>query len=244
MFISAIYNKGFVMESWFNIFSLVFTVSVRSFWIKKSFWIGIIIFALCLLILFPFSLGTQVIKRPDVQIGCLWAIMEFVAALCISRMFTTEQEANALDILLCSRSSRWAILFAKICFTALLIFSLQIPILFFWMFFFNVDFFSITTFVLNLFFPSIFFSFGSAAIGAFVYGLTVRSLAKEILQPILFFPLQTALLLASVSISLSANSLDSLSSAFGQQAWWTILVLYPVIFSTLGWIFSFMLLEE
>ena len=229
---------------WFNTFLLVFKVSIRSFWIKKSFWLATLIFALCLLILFPFSLGIPVIKRPDVQIGCFWAIMEFVAALCVGRMFVAEQEANALDILLCSRSFRSAILFAKFCFTSFLIFSLQIPILFFWIILFNVNVVSFMTLVGNIVLASIFFSFGSASVGALVYGLTTRSLAKEILQPILFFPLQTGILLASVSVSLSANSLNTLSGVFSGQAWWTILILYPVLFSAIGWVFSFTLLEE
>jgi len=165
-------------KRWLNTFFLIFHVSVRSFWIKKSFWLGALIFALCLLILFPFSLGTQVIKRPDVQIGCLWTIMEFVAALCVGRMFATEQEAQALDILLCSRSFRSAILFAKICFTTLFIFSLQIPILFFWLILFNVTIHSYLNFIVT----SFFFSFGSASLGSLIYALTTRSLAKEILQ--------------------------------------------------------------
>lgn len=237
-------KQGLIQGEWINTFCLVFTVSSRSFWMKKSFWLGTLVFALCLLILFPFSLGTPVIQRPDVQIGCLWAIMEFVAALCVGRMFASEQEASALDILLCSRSSRSSILFAKVCFTTLLIFSLQIPILFFWLILFNVKATSFLLFIENLLLTSFFFSFGSASIGSLIYALTTRSLAKEILQPILFFPLQTGILLASVSVSLIANSLNTLSSVFSEQAWWSILILYPIIFSSLGWIFSFILLEE
>lgn len=238
-----IITRKYPIYSWVNTFALVFKISLRSFWLKKSFWLATLIFALCLLILFPFSLGISVIKRPDVQIGCLWAIMEFVAALCVGRIFVVEQEAHALDILLSSRSFRSAILFAKVCFTSLFIFSLQIPILFFWIILFNVQIPSFK--IIEYFFiVSFFFSFGSASIGSLVYALTTRSLAKEILQPILFFPLQTGILLASVAVTLSASSLSALSSALGEQAWWTILIIYPVLFTAIGWIFSSALLEE
>jgi heme exporter protein B len=229
---------------WINTFKLILSISFRSFLIRKTFWLASLIFALCLLILFPFSLGIPVVKKPDVQVGCLWAIMEFVAALCVSRMFSVEQEAQALDVILSSRSPRSAILFAKIFFTAVFIFTLQIPIVFFWFVLFNVNASNLTFFILNLFGVSVFFSFGTASLGALIYSLTVRSQAKEILQPILFFPLQTGLLLASVSVTLAANSIELLSSAFNTQAWWTLLISYPIIFSSIGLIFSFNLFEE
>lgn len=229
---------------WWNTFTLVFKISFRSFKVKKTWWLGTFIFAICLLILFPFSLGTAVIKRPDVQIGCYWAMMEFVAALCVGRMFQAEHEAQALDILLSSRSQRSAILFGKLSFMSLFLFSLQIPILLFWMLFFNVETPSFFLFIENFLLANFFFSFGSASIGILVYTITTKSQGKEILQPILFFPLQTGILLACVSVTLIANSLNNLSGAFNAQSWWTILIFYPILFSALGWIFSPTLFEE
>jgi heme exporter protein B len=230
--------------NWLNTFLLINKVSARSFWVKKSVWLGTLIFAICLLILFPFSLGTEVIKRADVQIGCFWAIMEFVAVLSIGRMFYAEQEAQALDILLCSQSSRSSILLAKIFFLSFTLFSLTVPILFSWTLFFNITASSFILFYGKFLLTSLFFVWGCASLGALVHALTARSLAKDIIQPILFFPLQTGLLLASVSVSLSSNSASSLSGAFNSSTWWMILILYPVIFTTLGCIFSLFLLEE
>lgn len=229
---------------WWKTFFLVFQISTKSLWLRKSFWVANLIFAFCLLILFPFAFGIAIIKQPAVQIGCLWSILEFVSVLTIGQMYTAEQEAHALDLLLSSQNPRSAILMAKIIFTGLLIFSLEVPIHIFWMIFFNVSPLSFFSFTGNLTLISLFFAFGSSSLGALIYSLTSRSQAKEILQPILFFPLQTAILLASVNVSLSLESLQNLSAALSNQAWWTILMMYPVLFSAIGWILSSYLFEE
>ena len=90
---------------------------------------------------------------------------------------------------------------------------------------------------------SLFFNFGSASLGTLITCLTARSLAKEILLPMLFFPLQSGILLASVSLTINIGN-NSLLGAFSANAWWTILIAYPIIFTTLGLILSEILLQE
>lgn len=212
-------------------------------WLRKSSWLGTLVFSGCLLILLPFAFGTAVLKRTDVSLGSLWIIHEFVAALTVSRMFVPELEMNALDLLLSSRSQRSAILMGKISFTAAQIFSLQIPITLFWIVLYHVPeniFFDILPTLIPVYFA---FTLGTASLGALVFCLTVRSLARDILQPILFFPLQSALLLASVSLSVGSIS-TNLIGAFSNAAWWTILLSYPVLLITLGCLLSPILFQE
>jgi ABC-type transport system involved in cytochrome c biogenesis permease component len=192
------------------------------------------VFSGCLLILLPFAFGTAVLKRTDVSLGSLWIIHEFVAP---------ELEMKALDLLLSSRSQRSAILMGKISFTAAQIFSLQIPITLFWIVLYHVPeniFFDILPTLIPVYFA---FTLGTASLGALVFCLTVRSLARDILQPILFFPLQSALLLASVSLSVGSIS-TNLIGAFSNTAWWTILLSYPVLLITLGCLLSPILFQE
>jgi ABC-type transport system involved in cytochrome c biogenesis permease component len=158
-------------------------------------------------------------------------------------MFVPELEMNALDLLLSSRSQRSAILMGKISFTAAQIFSLQIPITLFWIVLYHVPeniFFDILPTLIPVYFA---FTLGTASLGALVFCLTVRSLARDILQPILFFPLQSALLLASVSLSVGSIS-TNLIGAFSNTAWWTILLSYPVLLITLGCLLSPILFQE
>ena len=232
------------VKRWLAAFFLINRLSIKSVLMRKSSWFASLVFAGSLLILFPFALGSSVLHRLDVRIGSLWSINEFVAAITISRMFYAEQEHYVMDYLLSSRMPRTSILFAKISFTALLIFSLQIPISFLWFIFYNISGDTFFAILPTLFFVSILFSLGSASLGALINCITTRSLAKEILQPMLFFPLQSALLLASVTLSLQAGTQDNLVGAFSASAWWTVLLVYPILFSALGFLLSSVLLQE
>ncbi|BBH51898.1 heme exporter protein CcmB [Fluviispira sanaruensis] len=238
------YNiKKIDFSNWFSYFIFINKISCRSIWVRKASWFGTLLFAGCLLILFPFGLGTEALQRNDVQIGSLWIINEFIAALVIGRMFSPEQESYALDYLLSSRIPRAALLAGKISFTSLQILSLQIPVTFLWVILYNVQS-SILIELLKTIVPvSLIFNLGTASLGALVSCLTARSLAKEILQPMLFFPLQSGLLLAAVSLSLQIGD-NVLLGAFSSSAWWTILSAYPILFTALGFVLSNVLLQE
>lgn len=210
---------------------------------RKSAWVGTLVFSACLLILLPFAFGTAVLNRVDVSLGSLWIVHEFVAAMTVGRMFAPELEMQALDLLLGSRSSRSALLLGKVSFTALQIFSLQVPITCMWVVFYHIQEHAVLELLPTLIPVYLAFTLGTAALGALVFCLTVRSLAKDILQPILFFPLQSGLILAAVSLSVRAFS-HNLIGAFDNQAWWTILLSYPVLLITLGCLLSSVLFQE
>lgn len=236
-------QKKITFSCWYLSFILVNKISIRSIWVKKASWFGTLVFASCLLILFPFGLGTEALKRIDIQIGSLWIINEFIAVLTISRMFAPEQESHAMDFLLASRVPKSSLLAGKITFTIFQILSLQIPVTFFWIILYNVPS-NILIELLKIIVPvCLIFNFGTASLGALVSCLTARSLAKEILLPMLFFPLQSGILLAAVSLTIQVGN-NSLLGTFSPEAWWTILFTYPILFTALGFLLSDVLLQE
>lgn len=236
-------QKKITFSCWFQNFILVNKISMRSIWVRKASWFGTLIFASCLLILFPFGLGTEALKRVDIQIGSLWIILEFISVLAVSRMFASEQESQALDFLLSTKAPRSSLLVGKITFTAFQILSLQIPVTFFWIILYNVPN-QILIELLKIIIPvSLIFNVGTASLGALVSCLTARSLAKEILLPMLFFPMQSGILLAAVSLTMQVGN-NSLLGAFSPEAWWTILFTYPILFTALGFLLSDVLLQE
>lgn len=236
-------QKKITLSYWLFIFIFINKISIRSAWANKASWFGSLIFASCLLILFPFGLGTEVLKRIDVQIGIFWIINEFIVVLFISRMFAPEQESHALDFLLSTRIPKSSFFAGKISITTLQILTLQIPITFFWIILYNVSGDFLFELIKTICLVSLIFNIGSASLGALISCLTTRSLAKEILQPILFFPIQSGILLAAVSITIQVGS-NSLLGSFSQEAWWTILITYPILFITLGFLLSNILLQE
>ncbi|APJ02697.1 heme exporter protein CcmB [Silvanigrella aquatica] len=236
-------QKKITILTWLHHFIFINKISFRSLWVRKATWFGTLIFACCLLILFPFGLGTEALKRIDIQIGSLWIINEFIVVLAVGRIFAPEQESYAIDLLLSSRIPRSSLLAGKISFSFFQILSLQVPVTFFWIILFNVPS-SILYELLKIIMPvSLLFNAGTASLGALVSCITARSLAKEILLPMLFFPLQSGILLAAVSLTVQVGN-NSLLGAFSPEAWWTILITYPIIFTALGFLLSEVLLQE
>ena len=229
--------------TWIQAFYFVNKIIFRAIWSRKASWFGTFIFACCLLILFPFGLGTEALQRADIQIGTLWIMNEFIAVLNISRMFAAEQECNGMDLLLSSKIPKSSIIAGEISFTAMQILSLQLPILILWIILYNINAVILNELFSTLLFVSLFFNLGTASLGSLISCLTARSLAKEILLPMLFFPLQSGVLLASVSLTIHIGN-NSLLGAFSANAWWTILIAYPIIFIVIGILLSEILLQE
>jgi heme exporter protein B len=233
-----------LLSRWLFTVTFVMQFSFRSVLIRKSQVLGIFVFSICLLILFPFAFGAEFILQSEVRHGAFWSIQEFVAALVVSRMFDAENESGALEFLLASRSPRSAILFGKTLFNALQMSFLQIPLVFFWIIFYKVPSENILQNI-RFFIPvCMLFHLSCASLGSLLCCAVARSQAKEILLPLLFFPLQISVLLASVTLMLKNDIGQQMVGGFGDAAWWTLLGGFPVVFFTVGFILDNALFQE
>ncbi|MCA2961962.1 MAG: heme exporter protein CcmB [Silvanigrellales bacterium] len=229
---------------WWHTFFFVTQFSLRGVLLRKASWFGVLSFAACLLILFPFAFGTELLAQGEVRHGAFWAIQEFVVALVVGRVFQAEQENGALEALLASRAPRSALLFAKTAFTAVQLLSLQIPLVLLWAVFYNVPTEGLMQNVRFLLPVCLLFNFGTSALGALLSCVVARSQAREILLPILFFPLQMAPLLAAVTLMLRNDPAYEYVGGFADGSWWTVLAAYPVVFLAVGFLLDDVLLQE
>lgn len=231
-------------SSWFKSCWLIFEYSARSVFIRKSSWAGTLAFATCLAILFPFSFGTELIQKAEIRHGAFWAINEFVVALTVGRLFTLESESGVLELVLSSGISRSALLFGKIIFVVLYLLSVQLPLLIVWIVFYNVP-----NAAIGLLLPSVFpllllFNLGTGTIGALLACVTARSTGRDLLMPLLFFPLQLSVLLAAVSLATYTDPAVVMLAGTQGSSWWTILLGVPVLFAAVGVLLSQALFQE
>ncbi len=221
----------------------VFQVSVRGVLSRKASWFGVLVFGACLLILFPFSFGSDLVKTEMVRMGCFWMIQEFVVVLLISRIFSVEAEQGALELLLNPGFSRQAVILGKILFNFVQLVSLQIPMCVIWWGLYEVPAEGSRQLLQDLVPVLLLFNLGTSCLGVILNGLTARSLGREILVPILFFPLQVSVLLAAVQLTLQDQLLLP-KGGFATPAWWSILIGFPVIFGSVGLLLRDALFEE
>lgn len=227
------------------IFSVFYILqfSFRSLVARKANWLGPLIFGACVLILFPFAFGTELLKQSEVRYGAFWMINEFIVALVAARIFASETEAGVLDFLLSSATPRSAIFFGKTAFTVLHLMSLQLPLVGLWLLIYNVPLPLVFESGRKVLATSFLFNFGTASLGVILSCITSRTLAKDLLFPILFFPLQVTLLISAVMLCLQGeNSL--IVDAIASSKWWAFLLGYPIVLITLGLISSDQLFQE
>jgi heme exporter protein B len=223
---------------------LIFEYSVRSVFVRKASWAGTLAFAACLAILFPFSFGTELIQKAEIRHGAFWAINEFVVALTVARLFTLEAESGILEMLLSTGVSRSALLAGKIMFVVLYLLSLQIPLLGVWIVFYNVPNASITSLAPIILPMLLLFNLGTGTIGALLACVTARSTGRDLLMPLLFYPLQLSVLLGAVSLATYSDPGVVMLAGTQGSSWWTILLGVPALFLSVGVLLSHALFQE
>jgi heme exporter protein B len=223
---------------------LVFEFSARSVFIRKASWAGTLAFAACLAILFPFAFGTELIQKAEIRHGAFWAINEFVVALTVGRLFAQESESGLLEVLLASGSSRSAILYGKIFFIVLYLLSIQLPLLVVWIVFYNVPFEAIQSLGVRILPLLCLFNLATGTIGALLSCVTARSTGRDLLMPLLFYPLQLSVLLGAVSLATATDPAVVMLAGTQGTSWWTILSGVPVVFLAVAILLSQSLFQE
>lgn len=224
-------------------FLLVMQVSFRGVMARKAAWFGVLVFGVCLLILFPFSFGTDLIKTEMVRLGSFWMIQEFLVVLLVTRIFSVETEHGALELMLHPGFEKSVIVVGKAFFTFLQLCTLQVPICVLWWALYEIPADQVLPLARVLVPVLVLFNAGTASLGVILNGLTARSLGREIVLPILFFPLQISVLLAAVQLTIQ-DALLTPKGGFTEAAWWAILGGFPLIFSAAGLLLKDALFEE
>lgn len=220
-----------------------FQMSLRSMGIHRAAMLGFLVFAACLVVLFPFALGTDLILTVEVRFGAFWMVQEFLVALVMGRIFENEREAGMLNFWLASRSPRQAIVVGKIAATFMQLVVLQIPLGLLWFIFFKVPMQNAIPTFQKIVPTALLFDAGTASLGVLLNCIVARTRAREIVFPVLFFPLQVTPLLAAVNLCLRGESnmvVESVSAA----TWWMLLAFFPVVFTAIGFLFGNDLFRE
>jgi heme exporter protein B len=223
---------------------LVFEYSVRTLLLRKASWAGTLAFAACLAILFPFAFGTELIQKAEIRHGAFWAINEFVVALSVARLFSVESEGGMLEYFLSTQAHRSALLFGKIFYIVLYLLSVQVPLILMWVVFYNVPGSVVASLGTRIVPLLLLFNLGTGTIGALLACVTARSTARDILMPLLFYPLQMSVLLAAVSLATLSDPNVVMLAGTSEQSWWTVMLGVPVVFLALGVLLSDVLFQE
>lgn len=181
----------------------------------KELFSSMFIFALLVIIIFIFSVDLSIVKANEVGPGVLWVAFLFAGTMGLNRSFMLEKENGCLEGLILTPADRTAIYFGKLISNLIFLMVMEIFILPLFMIFFNVDIISFLGPLLLVIFMG---TLGFCAIGTLLSSLSSNLKTREIMLPILLYPLIVPVVIAVVRMTgqvLDGESLGTMMNWVG-----------------------------
>src|SRR5438128_11297987 len=159
---------------------------------SKQTWMGMGLFALLVLVIFNFAVDLRVDNKAAIAPGVLWVAFVFASLLGLGRTIAAEREKGSLDRLLLCPVNRKAIYLAKLLGNLLFIGVVEIVALPIFAALFDVPLFGALLLIVIL------GTLGIAAIGTLFSAMAAETSARELLLPVLVFPLIVPVVIGAV----------------------------------------------
>jgi heme exporter protein B len=196
------------------------------------------VFALLVLVIFNFAFDLRVENAAAVAPGVLWVTVTFAGVLSLGRSFARERDRRTLDGLLLAPMDRSAIYAAKVIanvFAMLVVEIIAVPA---FIGLFNVKV-SLGLLVAGLVLGTV----GLGGVGTLFAAIAAHTRAREVLLPLLLFPIQVPVILATVKVTGGAVLVPgSAPPEVGQ--WLGLLVAFDAIFLSLSVLLFEHVIEE
>ena len=205
-------------------------------WRSRELFSAMLVFALLVILIFNFALELDARARASVTSGVLWVTFAFAGTLGLNRSMATEKDRGCLDGLLLAPVDRAVIYFGKAIGNLVFMLIVESIVLPIYSVLYNI----------NLFHPGLLMvvllgSIGYVAVGTLLSAMAVQTRTRDILLPILLFPLVIPVLIAAVKAS--GGFLQGF--AFSEvQNWINLLIVYDVIFIAISFMIFDYVVEE
>jgi len=196
------------------------------------------LFSLLVVVIFGFCFETQKVDVERLAPGMLWVAFSFSGILGLGHSFSTERHRGSLQALGLSPVDRSALFLGKMLGNILLLSMVEIV---------TVPVFSVLLHVpvlgclpqlaLVMFLATV----GFSAVGTLLSALAASSRMREMLLPILLYPIWIPILLAAVRATGDVLGGKGLMEAWG---WLRLILAFDLIFVTVGVLIFDQILEE
>lgn len=203
---------------------------------SKDLVVSVVVFGLLVVVVFNFALNNTPGMSEELAPGILWAAFAFSAILAMNRAFVRDQEQGGLEGLLISPVSRDAIFLGKA--LTSLIFMLLVEAVLLPVYAVMLDFSALSWYlILTIFLGTL----GFAVVGTLFSAMAVQTRSREIMLPVLFFPVLLPVIIAAVEASTRAVGGETF---IGLGRWLPLIGVFDAIFLVIcPWVFSFVVEE-
>jgi len=201
---------------------------------SKQTWMGMGLFALLVLVIFNFAFDLRVDNKAAIAPGALWVAFVFASLLGLGRTIAAEREKGLMDRLLLCPVDRKAIYLAKLLGNLLFIGVVELVALPVFAALFNVPLFAGSLLPIVLL-----GTLGIASVGTLFSAIASATQARELLLPLLIFPLIVPVVIGAVR---ATGAL--MVPAVNEPPWLGLITAFDVIFLSISMLTFEFVVEE
>ena len=185
-------------------------------------------FGTLLLFVFQFAFDLTTESVSALVPGLLWLAFLFTGTLGLAQLFQAEREQHNFDALLLAPLDTGALFLAKAGFNLALMAVVELVVIpLFWVLF-NLPSWNLLP---QIFLVTLLGTIGFCALGTLMSAVTLRARARELLLPLVLFPLMIPVILATIRCLEEVLRVGQLVE---EIAWLRLLLGFDVIFLTAG----------
>jgi heme exporter protein CcmB len=217
------------------VFKKDFAIELRSYEVLST----TLFFAMSCVAIFSFAFVKDGEAPEGAAAGILWIAIAFSGTLALGRTFERERYGDTLKALLLAPAARPAIYLGKLMGILALLFSTEAVIVPLVAFFFRAQLFAAPLLLLALLGLG---TLGFAAVGTLFAAMLIRARTRDVLLPILLYPVTIPVIIAGVLGT--AALLQSTPDRPVATLWISLLGFFDVVFITLSlWTFEPLMTE-
>lgn len=203
---------------------------------SKDILISVVVFGIVVVVMFNFALNVDAMSADRLAPGILWVAFAFSGVLAMNRSYALEKDKGSLEGLLLCPVSGDELYFGKMLGIFLFMIIIQVILLTVFAILFNFSGFSA-----SLGLAIVLATLGFASVGTLFAAISVQTRSREIMLPILFFPIILPVLVGAIEITSSAIAGEGIP---GGGRWLPLLAIFDAMFLVLcPWIFRSVLEE-
>lgn len=197
---------------------------------------AMLVFAILVILIFNFALELDAKTRSTVTAGVLWVTFAFAGTLGLNRSMAIEKDRGCMDALLLAPVDRSAIYFGKAIGNLIFMLIVVVIVIPIYSILYNINLFNA-----GLLLVILLGSIGYVSVGTLLASMAVQTRTRDILLPILLFPVEIPVFIAAVKAS--TGFLQGLEMA-EIMPWINLLIVYDVVFTALAFMLFDYVVEE
>jgi len=214
------------MRTWLSTAWVLVWKDLVQEWRSRDVLTSMFAFAVLSLFIFNYALELSPIDRAEIAPGLIWVVMVFAGTLGLNRSFAAEQDQGSFEGLMMAVPELSVIYLAKMITNLLMMFGLAILVIPIYSLLYNQSLFDLRFFGILML-----GAWGYSAAGTLISSMTVQTRMRDLLLPVLLFPL---LLPVNMAVVKSGSAIIAVSAVPEFQSWINLLLVYDVIMTVVS----------